>query len=643
MEAGIGDSTVRTWMRTVAQIGEAKTEAASVNWHATYEKAAAKVAKKRSFDNLLKGSTPRHRTLLRFMHEILDTAIERAVMTSKKSRPPWMPVYEDPFKDLPLVPNPEPTRENPLSVSDLDRQRLVKFRTPTFEGQRGHRGHRRTPESSVSKFEPAAAGAAATVGGGGGGVAPAGTASNAKLQPSGGSNSSVGKLPAESPVGSARSPDVSGSPTPADDDIPMRPPIPDPISEAQTVKLATAAVAAAEAATKSAKAKEEAQRQEIARLERIPSADTLKRRKELEDKETQELAAIQASRSSLEEKEKASKREAEEEAKHIDVQLQSTMDAIMGDFQKEEDERRTQDEKEADDVAAAVKEAHSSAEARKPPEPSGNLSQLVFPHFPESGSPTTIADLPPPKGNLSGLHFPYLPEDSQPAVPPAQLFTWRQMLNFDPNDPEIVAIIKEATDELPQNHDPSRLYSLIEALHYDPQETDFSSSSDYKEFMSRLQREQEVKSLIRRRQMRNRDGCLQFTLHNEIALRKFHAFLQLEYSDENINFWLACERFRHHVYMSQIAADAEIILKTFILPTADQEVNVTATARDAILESAGTPHIGMFAQAQQEVFRLMSDDSHVRFMRFEEVIYGNYFKDSEDVAIPTLTLKKLDV
>lgn len=62
-------------------------------------------------------------------------------------------------------------------------------------------------------------------------------------------------------------------------------------------------------------------------------------------------------------------------------------------------------------------------------------------------------------------------------------------------------------------------------------------------------------------------------------LAAFHAFLQSEFSDENIEFWLECEEFKS-TSPDELRWKAEDIYERFIQPTACREVSLTGLMVD---------------------------------------------------------------
>lgn len=100
-------------------------------------------------------------------------------------------------------------------------------------------------------------------------------------------------------------------------------------------------------------------------------------------------------------------------------------------------------------------------------------------------------------------------------------------------------------------------------------------------------------------------------------LAAFRTFLQSEFSEENIDFWLACEDFRSNASPDDLRWKAEEIYQEFIQPTARREINVDHHIREKIKKSLEKPSLSCFSEAQKHVYLLMERDSCPRFLNSE--------------------------
>ncbi|XP_023680912.2 regulator of G-protein signaling 14 isoform X1 [Paramormyrops kingsleyae] len=123
-------------------------------------------------------------------------------------------------------------------------------------------------------------------------------------------------------------------------------------------------------------------------------------------------------------------------------------------------------------------------------------------------------------------------------------------------------------------------------------------------------------------------------LADPVGVRYFTAFLKLEVSVENIQFWQACERFRQipASQKEELTRDAWTVFGTYLSKSATYPINIDDTARvqEKDLES---PTPNMFDKAQQQIFKLMKFDSYTRFVR--SPIYQNcMLADMEGRPLP---------
>uniref|UniRef100_A0AAY5KLK5 RGS domain-containing protein n=1 Tax=Esox lucius TaxID=8010 RepID=A0AAY5KLK5_ESOLU len=95
---------------------------------------------------------------------------------------------------------------------------------------------------------------------------------------------------------------------------------------------------------------------------------------------------------------------------------------------------------------------------------------------------------------------------------------------------------------------------------------------------------------------------LESLLGSKIGQKAFRCFLQSEFSEENLEFWMSCEEYGSTPAGLQ-GAKARSMYDRFLHPGAPQEVNLDAETREAVL------------RAQQHVYNLMAKDSYRRFLR----------------------------
>ncbi|XP_078073408.1 regulator of G-protein signaling 3-like isoform X2 [Mustelus asterias] len=97
----------------------------------------------------------------------------------------------------------------------------------------------------------------------------------------------------------------------------------------------------------------------------------------------------------------------------------------------------------------------------------------------------------------------------------------------------------------------------------------------------------------------------------------FKGFLRTEFSDENIEFWQACEDYRKTKSNSKLTAKARKIFEEFIATQAPREVNLDSHTKEVTSNNILSPSRSTFDLAQKRIFGLMEKDSYPRFLRSE--------------------------
>ncbi|KAJ0032725.1 hypothetical protein NQD34_002806 [Periophthalmus magnuspinnatus] len=110
-------------------------------------------------------------------------------------------------------------------------------------------------------------------------------------------------------------------------------------------------------------------------------------------------------------------------------------------------------------------------------------------------------------------------------------------------------------------------------------------------------------------------------LHNSYGLSAFRSFLQSEFSDENIEFWVACEDFKKTKNPVKMATKAKKIYEDFIQSEGPREVNIDHFTKDVTLRNLVDLSPATFDLAQKRIYALMEKDSFSRFLR------SDYYQD----------------
>lgn len=115
----------------------------------------------------------------------------------------------------------------------------------------------------------------------------------------------------------------------------------------------------------------------------------------------------------------------------------------------------------------------------------------------------------------------------------------------------------------------------------------------------------------------------------------FEQFLVKEFSEENLQFWQACNRYSNSpVNGCDLVMEARAIFKQFLVDGAPKQVhkrnshdsmsglhidqvNIDYQTQLEISENIDQPNHKIFIQAQRCVYNLMSGDSYKRFVQSE--------------------------
>ncbi|XP_059529350.1 regulator of G-protein signaling 8 isoform X1 [Myotis daubentonii] len=104
-------------------------------------------------------------------------------------------------------------------------------------------------------------------------------------------------------------------------------------------------------------------------------------------------------------------------------------------------------------------------------------------------------------------------------------------------------------------------------------------------------------------------------LSHKYGVAAFLAFLKTEFSEENLEFWLACEEFKKTRSTAKLVSKAHRIFEEFVDVQAPREVNIDFQTREATRKNMQEPSLTCFDQAQGKVHSLMEKDSYPRFLR----------------------------
>ncbi|EDM09540.1 rCG46567, isoform CRA_b [Rattus norvegicus] len=104
-------------------------------------------------------------------------------------------------------------------------------------------------------------------------------------------------------------------------------------------------------------------------------------------------------------------------------------------------------------------------------------------------------------------------------------------------------------------------------------------------------------------------------LSHKYGVAAFHAFLKTEFSEENLEFWLACEEFKKIRSATKLASRAHHIFDEYIRSEAPKEVNIDHETRELTKTNLQAATPSCFDVAQGKTRTLMEKDSYPRFLK----------------------------
>uniref|UniRef100_A0A8D0GUI2 Regulator of G-protein signaling 1 n=1 Tax=Sphenodon punctatus TaxID=8508 RepID=A0A8D0GUI2_SPHPU len=110
----------------------------------------------------------------------------------------------------------------------------------------------------------------------------------------------------------------------------------------------------------------------------------------------------------------------------------------------------------------------------------------------------------------------------------------------------------------------------------------------------------------------------------------FREFLRSEFSEENIEFWLACEDYKK-TKMDNLSCKAEKIYEEFVQSDAAKQINIDFHTREATAKMAQMPTPTSFDEAQKIIYILMERDSYPRFLKSK--VYLNLLNKLQDNSL----------
>nr|XP_019958101.1 PREDICTED: regulator of G-protein signaling 4-like [Paralichthys olivaceus] len=102
-------------------------------------------------------------------------------------------------------------------------------------------------------------------------------------------------------------------------------------------------------------------------------------------------------------------------------------------------------------------------------------------------------------------------------------------------------------------------------------------------------------------------------MNSDTGRRVFSSFLRSEFSEENMDFWLACEEYKK-TGSSKLETRAKRIYRQYVEADAPHEVNLDGATREETRQGVENACPTCFDEAQRKIYVLMEKDSYRRFL-----------------------------
>ncbi|XP_042362758.1 regulator of G-protein signaling 1 [Plectropomus leopardus] len=123
------------------------------------------------------------------------------------------------------------------------------------------------------------------------------------------------------------------------------------------------------------------------------------------------------------------------------------------------------------------------------------------------------------------------------------------------------------------------------------------------------------KRKISREELEEWAESLNALLLSQTGVAVFGAFLRSEFSEENLQFYLACEQYKHSSNNFSLHRRAKDICATYIQPGAPREVNLDSKTRDLTIQLLQAPSHTSLNHAQKRIYSLLDTDCYPRFLQ----------------------------
>uniref|UniRef100_A0A803KF35 Regulator of G-protein-signaling 18 n=1 Tax=Xenopus tropicalis TaxID=8364 RepID=A0A803KF35_XENTR len=119
-------------------------------------------------------------------------------------------------------------------------------------------------------------------------------------------------------------------------------------------------------------------------------------------------------------------------------------------------------------------------------------------------------------------------------------------------------------------------------------------------------------------------------LSHKDGIEAFKKFLKMEFSDENLEFWLECEEYKKCQTNKQMDDKAKSLYEKYIQMDSPREVNLDFATKEMTKKSIEQPELTSFDLAQTKIYSLMEKDSYPRFLKSS--VYSNSLSGNQRIA-----------
>ncbi|XP_061616947.1 regulator of G-protein signaling 8 [Phyllopteryx taeniolatus] len=138
---------------------------------------------------------------------------------------------------------------------------------------------------------------------------------------------------------------------------------------------------------------------------------------------------------------------------------------------------------------------------------------------------------------------------------------------------------------------------------------------------------QSQKYKLNRVEMEKWAESLDCLLASQTGISVFGAFLRSEFSEENLQFYQACEQYQRSSNNFSLQKRAKDICATYIRPGSPREVNLDCKTRDLTIQLLQAPSHTSLYHAQKRIYWLLDMDCYPRFL--QSTIYLSLLREAD--------------